>query len=208
MFMALLWLWPPDRFVLASYPLLWIVLVRSVGPMHQRILGILGAALCAWGLGFQAWQCRVAIEDGNAPLYASRGDNWKKLREIGIWLRDRSEDDEVVATLQDGAIGLLSGRKVIFPVKVRPMSLFYGGKLPALGDVPELIENLRRYRIRFVVLTPSRPFSESAEFRKLVLDAARENSECLRMASEFGHGFKVFEFTCRISEGEAKKRVD
>lgn len=195
--LAVSWLWPPGRIAMCAYPLLYILIAG--GRWEWRAGLILGAAACFLCVS-NAWDWMGRLPDafrlGSPPLFGKQGDDWKALQRMAAWLAANTTKTETIASLQDGALPLLAGRPVVFPVKVRPASLFYGDPAPPLGTMQDFVGTLQKMGIRFIALTPSSHFAEADHFRQLVLNTAARDGNCMRQAASFGDGYEVFEFRC------------
>jgi hypothetical protein len=195
--LAVSWLWPPGRIAMCAYPLLYTLIAGGRWGMRAGL--VLGAAACflcvsnAWD-----WMGRLpeAFRLGSPPLFGKQGDDWKALQRMAAWLAANTKETEPIASLQDGALPLLTGRPVVFPVKVRPASLFYGDPAPPLGTMQDFVGTLRRMGIRFIALTQSSHFAEASHFRQLVQNTAARYGNCMRQAASFGDGYEVYEFRC------------
>ena len=193
---ALLWQWRPMRLLLFVFPLVWMAAFGSGGRLGRRFLTVLALLFCLRGLWLQGYQVRLAYQDRNPPLFVNRADSWDKLRQVAGWLAKQTAPGETIGTLHDGALPLLSGRKALFPVVLRPFALTYGGGGEPLGTPGELAAALRRLGIRFVAQTPSLLFAEAEPFRHLI-EMLRESPDgCMRLAADLGDGYQIYEFTC------------
>jgi hypothetical protein len=179
------------------YPLLYVLIAG--GRWGKKAGLVLGAAACflcvsnAWD-----WLGRLpeAFRQGSPSLFGKQGDDWKALQRMGSWLAANTAETEPIASLQDGALPLLTGGPVVFPARVRSASLFYGDPASPLGTMQDFVGTLRRMGIRFIALTQSSHFAEASHFRKLVLDTASRYGDCLRQAASFGDGYDVYGFRC------------
>jgi len=194
---SLFWLWPPGRMLLFVYPILFLLAARVSMPEAGRgILAGVACLYCIMGWSHQFWQVRLALADRNPPFMSGKGDDWLVVQRMSGWLRERTRGHVTIGALQEGVWSMLTGSPAVFPAAVRPCSLFYGGKLPPLGTTEELQEALVRFRIKYVVLTPSRAFSEGVHFRSLIENLGRAKPHCLRNAVDFGGGYLVYEYGC------------
>ncbi len=190
----------PLRLLLFVFPLIWLATAAAAAaarPPIRTILAVLALLFSMRGLWVHSNQAAASLEDGNPPNIGERSDNWYKLRQAGSWLEQRKAPGEVIGALHDGAMSLLSGSKAVFPVVPRPLVLIYGRQGLGLGSAPELAAALNRFQIRFVVQTPARSPSEAKEFERLLESLGASVPPCLRLAADFGDGYRIHEFTCR-----------
>ena len=167
--LLLVWTWLPGRMLLATVPLLFVLIAcGSNSGRFQPIVAAAALLYCAAGLVNAAAATWMSHRDGNAPLGGWPGDRWVTLQSLSGWLKQHTPPDTVVGSLQDGALPLLAGRPVIFPAVRRPAALIYGAPGPPLGTVTEMAGHLRRNNIAYLVLTPLQAFGESRHYRELV----------------------------------------
>jgi hypothetical protein len=85
---------------------------------------------------------------------------WQSYEDIFRWIKSYTKPSDVIASGLDTMIFLYTGRQAFRPFQGRPVSLFYGGKDPALGSWEEILHFLKRYKARFLVQVPMPMFSE------------------------------------------------
>jgi hypothetical protein len=191
--LVLCWQWPPARMLLAVVPCLFLALaLPPYRPWQARLLSVAAFAYTATGFHHALQLHQYALRDGNPPLSALHADRWEPLAKLGLWLRHHAPPNAIVGALQDSSIALLSTRPALLPARVRPASLFYGSRAPALGSVAELRHAIQRASIHYLVLTPSAMFAEAPHWRHLVTSLAHPDLDLIEKVYEPEPGYVIY----------------
>jgi hypothetical protein len=173
----LAWPWPPYRFLIPILPFLlayllnWTKQALQAAPWsHPRWLtSIILVAVLTVNLIFMARITQMS-RSGHYPLSGLLKEEvaWQSYEDIFRWIKSYTKPSDVIASGLDSMIFLYTGRQAFRPFQGRPVSLFYGGKDPALGSWEEILHFLKRYKARFLVQVPMPGFSEEKPFAAVI----------------------------------------
>jgi hypothetical protein len=154
---VLAWAWPPLRFVSPLLPLLLWYAWRGVPdrPRLRAVAPILLAMVVARGTVLYTER---VVRTGYPVPGAQQPDDWRTYQRVLVWVRTRTAPDAVIGANLDPNVYLFAGRRAIRPFSYAPYELLYSGRRPlfALGTPAEFVEWVRRFRIDYLILTPSR----------------------------------------------------
>jgi len=162
------WVWPPLRFVAPLLPLLLWYAWRGVPdrPPLRAVAVILLALVIARSTTL--YTARV-VRTGYTVPGGQQPDDWQTYQRVLDWVRTKTPPDAVVGANLDPNVFLFAGRRAIRPFNYAPYELMYAGpgRLFALGTPAEFVEYLQRFRIDYVILTPSKSL-ETLQIAKLL----------------------------------------
>ncbi|CAN5912110.1 hypothetical protein BH11GEM2_BH11GEM2_03680 [soil metagenome] len=157
-YLAIVTLWPfhPSRFIWGVWPLLLMVLVLGVrGATHRRwrpAVRVSVAAAGAWALvGYTAYEAR-----------AIRGRWWSTIPRAAAphisfavgWTKSRTAASDVIATEDDGAVFLYTGRRTV-PVRPLTARQYLEDSTPEQDAATGLLPILAAYPVRTVIVHTS-----------------------------------------------------
>jgi hypothetical protein len=194
---VLLWPFPPTRFIWGLWPLILLVIAagardvmaaaRASLPRGEnvfaRIGGFANVAAFAW----------VAIGYGMYEVRGIRGNWWSSIPRLNAprimwvarWIATNTEPGDVVATEDDGAVYLYTGRLTV-PVLAFTAAQYFHDRSAAENVAEGLAPILAAYPVRTIVAgTPKQ--AEAADF----LVNARPPRLAMRMDSPFGVAYTV-----------------
>ena len=205
------WVWPPERFLLPMMPYLLLFAYKEFCRVCGRVFKqgnvpalfslVLAALLGVLMINGLLPATRETIKRHAVSVsFPSEQDDWKPIQELMGWVRQNTPEDSILLGNLDPVYYLYTGRKAVRGFSADPYLLFYSGKPEtALGGVPDLIQRIVGYRVRYIVRTPSRFFMEGPIFNG-ILD---------RLLSEYPQAFHVVKVasvpTCRIIEVDQGK---
>jgi 4-amino-4-deoxy-L-arabinose transferase-like glycosyltransferase len=178
---ALLLIWPfhPGRYVAPVVPILILFLFRGAnGVEHwcgskteeRPLVGLLGKL--AWlplvlifilnGVWLSSF---LLVHDDRTTrgLYGSHVPyGWQGFEESFAWIREHAPADARLATAYDPMYYLYTGRQAIRPALHRPATYFYpyGIAKPDVGSVQEVMPELRKLRIDYLIIDPLDGYAE------------------------------------------------
>jgi hypothetical protein len=167
---VLAWVWPPLRFMAPLLPLvLWFVW-RGVPDRAVRLRTGVAIALAVIVARGTIMSTEQVIRTGYPVPGPQRPDDWQTYQRMLDWVRTQTPSDAVVGANLDPNVSLFAGRRAIRPFRYAPYELMYAGPrtpLFPLGTPAEFVEWLRRFRIDYLILTPSRSL-ETVQMAKLI----------------------------------------
>lgn len=178
---VLIWPWPPRRFLIPLLPFLLAyflaltkdVLQRAPGSQARWLLPLLLVAILTVNVAFLGRIAKLRHQ-GHYPVIVPGKEAvaWQSYQDVFQWIKNHTEQSDVIASGLDTMIFLYTGRQAFRPFLGRPTSLFYGGQDPALGSWEEIYHFLELYRARFLVQFPMPGFVEEEPFEAVIEDLA------------------------------------
>jgi hypothetical protein len=185
--MLLAWAWPPDRFVVAVYPLVlclcwqaWRAVLERF-PQRAGPLRLAGLLMLAAVVAQSLWNLRDPAR--GVPLV---GDAWSDTAPLFDWIKDHTPADAVILANLDPAVYLYTGRKAVRGFQADPYRLFYAPE-PAsdpLGTRADFRETIRKQRVTYLVRVPNKGFAEAPYLDRLILDLAQSDPDSVRLVAE------------------------
>jgi hypothetical protein len=185
---ALLLIWPfhPARYVAPLVPILILFLFRG-STRIEHWFGSRGQESLMRLLGKLAWVPLVLILILNGVWLSSfllvRDDRttrglygshvpygWQGFEESFAWIREHTPPDARLATAYDPMYYLYTGRLAIRPALHRPATYFYpyGIAKPDVGSVQEIMPELRKLRIDYLIIDPLDGYAEGKATLRLL----------------------------------------
>jgi 4-amino-4-deoxy-L-arabinose transferase-like glycosyltransferase len=178
---ALLLFWPfqPARYVAPLVPVIILLLFRGAQALEVwcdsraeqwPLLGLLRKlvwvplllVLVLNGVWLSSYLL-VRDEQTTRGLYGSHMRfAWRGFEESFEWLREHVPSDARLATAYDPMYYLYTGRQAIRPALHRPITYFYpyGASQPDVGSVQEVMPELDKLGIRYLVIDPLDGYAE------------------------------------------------
>jgi hypothetical protein len=163
------WVWPPLRFVAPLLPLLLWYAWRAV-PRRPRLRAAAVIVLALIVARSTVLSTERVVRTGYPVPGSQRPDDWQTYQRLLEWVRTRTPRDAVVGANLDPNVFLFAGRRAIRPFRYAPYDLMYRGQrapLFALGTPAEFVGWLHRFRIDYLILTPSRSL-ETVQMARLI----------------------------------------
>ena len=157
-YLAIIAIWPfqPTRFIWGVWPLLLLVLVlgarAATGPQWPNIARVVIAAAGLWTLvGYAAYEGR-----------AIRGRWWSSIPRAAAphisfaveWTKSRTAPGDVIATEDDGAVFLYTGRRTV-PVRPLTAAQYLEDSTPEQDAASGLLPIMAAYPVRTVIVHTS-----------------------------------------------------
>jgi hypothetical protein len=169
-FIIIFWPWPPARFLISILPFLIVSMMLG----SKRIFGRVGSKYFFKGLtsGLIAFliltnlvyvYMHIAFQNRTGYPQNLSKDNpvyWSSYEDIFKWVEKNSSSNDIIASGLDSMVYLYTGRQSFRPFFVNATSLFYNGKLPALGTSEEFQSILKTLKPKYFIYTPMPGFSE------------------------------------------------
>lgn len=167
---VILWPWPPFRFLIPLMPFLSAGFLGAVSnllarvKMRSLIIVLLAVAMAATNAVFLTAVVRNN-HSNQMPLISvpRNGADWSGFEKLFDWIKHNTADDDTLACTYDGLTFLYTGRKCIRPYDLNIGAAYYGQSESMLGTVEELVETLKRYKVRFLVVTPQPGYAEEGQ---------------------------------------------
>jgi hypothetical protein len=177
---VLIWPWPPPRFLIPVLPLLLcfplaLVFASRGNGRRARVRVRLALGAVSVGLLANGWllhqHARRSMETGYPLMHLpAEPVHWQPYQDAFNWLRANAQGGDIVAAGMDSMTYLYTGLPTFRPFQQRPLALFYGAAGPPLGSVDELAEMLKRWRARYLMVSPMHGFAEAEPYAKLVAE--------------------------------------
>jgi hypothetical protein len=187
---AVVWPWPPARFLLPVLPLLVacsITMIATVIPralVGRVVIRIVAGIVVAIAVLGHA-QALVNVSAANRvtgfpdPLPAGMSApaagvpaTWSSYDELFSWVRSHTESADVVACGLDTVIYLYTGRKSFRPAVYRPEARYDGGVSP-VGSSDELKRLLESGDARYLALVPG--YTDGSALSRAVTEIQRRS---------------------------------
>jgi hypothetical protein len=189
-FIMIVWPWPPFRFLVPILPFLLAYLCSGAIAIKQRLtflpssrpalmvgVGILLAANLA--LVFIRGQ---ANQETRYPLLIPQHPSvsWSSYESVFNWVNLHTSPDDLIASGLDTMIYLYTGRRGFRPFVGCPALMFYGDASQCLGTPEKLLQVMKAYQARFLVLTPMPGFGEEKPFAALLKELLQRHPGLLQ----------------------------
>ena len=94
---------------------------------------------------------------------------WSGFSETFSWVKQNTQEDDILAAAYDPMYYLYTGRKAVRPWIHRPETYFYpyGNASPDLGSVEEIRTHLEELGVRFLIVNPMEGYSERVAVAEL-----------------------------------------
>ncbi len=165
------WLGPPFRYVLPVLPIAAIFVALRLREWPQASLAL--ATLVAIA-------SLTTLVGAAKSLHAGRPVSWMPAElddpaataRLYDWIRRNTPSDAVLAANNDPQVHLETRRPAIRLFASDNFELLYSNHGGGVGTADDLIENLDRHHVRYLLLTPMNGFAEGAAFRRILPQAA------------------------------------
>lgn len=179
--MALIWVWPPQRFYIPILPFLLLYGYKGFSWICGRMIKsgtiqALASILLTVLLGSQMVYALLSstgetLKRQTVSLIPSKyqQDTWMDVNDLLEWVHRNTSPESVLLGNLDPTYYLYTGRKAVRGFEADPYLLYYS-KTPetALGTVPDLVHRIVVNRVNYIIQTPSANFGESVIFKKLL----------------------------------------
>ncbi|MDX2152426.1 MAG: hypothetical protein SFV54_16930 [Bryobacteraceae bacterium] len=186
---ALLWPWPPQRFLLPVLP--FAVLAAADSAPVQRLARTrwagpaVVALLISWGLAVSAANAGRSLQEG-VPFgpFGMADVPWRDHEEAYRWIRTATPPAARLAGNIDPNYWLYAERRAVRAFAVDPRKLFYSPDAPAgaLGPSEALLRLLHCMAIDYLVLEKTQLFSEIEPFEQQLAEVSRRRPGLLSAA--------------------------
>lgn len=174
-FIVLIWPWPSFRFVVPIMPFLFALAFLPVWQIAKRsaLTGALAmpfvAIVIATNFGATA-QLMSFTRTANVPVIEvpRQGVEWASFEQLLTWVKTHTSENDHIAATYDSLVYLYTGRKCVRPYEVDIAVGFYGKKGNLIGTSEDLLARIRRYHIRYLLITPQPNYGEEAMVYHLV----------------------------------------
>ncbi len=185
--MLLAWAWPPERFVVAVYPMVlclgwqsWRAVLERF-PGRASLLRAAGFALLAAVAGQGLWNL-THLSEGTPPF----GDAWSDTSPLLAWIRDKTPADAVILTNLDPLFYLYTGRKAVRGFQADPYRLYYAPKPDSqpLGTLADFRETIRKQRVTYIVRAPNKGFAEGPYLDRLIMELVTSDPVAIKLVAQ------------------------
>ncbi len=192
---ALLWPWPPQRFLVPLLPFLLLAVRDGVRSRHEHKLKLIGSAVVVLTIGWGLVHCiDLARRSRAAGVVCSPTGcpelRWQDYDAAFDWLRTEVGPGAVIAGTSDPNYWLYSGRKAIRAFAVDPVRLFYTEDAPsgALGDSTALANLLTEANVDYLVFEDVSTSRETEPLRRQIREVQRLHPALLSTVFEQADG--------------------
>jgi hypothetical protein len=100
---------------------------------------------------------------------------WRGFNETFSWVKQKTQEDDVLAAAYDPMYYLYTGRKAVRPWIHRPETYFYpyGNPTPDVGSVEEIRNHLDELGVRFLIVNPLEGYRERVAVAELLDNLVR-----------------------------------
>jgi hypothetical protein len=161
---ALLWAWPPIRFLIPVAPFLALGGMQLAAGQYSFLDTIgrfTGVALITFGVAHFAATASARAEGGSRD----DGFSWSAAESLEAfeWIRANTPRESILAASLDPAYWLYAERRSIRAFAVEPYQLFYAPDSPAggLGEADNLSTLLKRIPVSYLVIENHGDFAET-----------------------------------------------
>lgn len=176
------WPWPPFRFLIPLLPCLAAGFLTFVEVALARINLKLkpGVVLLTVAMAAANEMLLTAVIKNNhekqMPLMSVpiNSADWNGYLSTLDWVKRNTAPDDTLACTYDGLTFLYTGRHCIRPYELNIAAAYYGQNAPALGTLEELVESLKRYKVRYLVVTPQPGYAEEGQAYRLATGLNKE----------------------------------
>jgi hypothetical protein len=167
-----IWAWPPVRFFVPLLPLAWLLIWLGTPERWRKWAGYAAFAL---GLAGVVDVAKITLESRTAGVWVwdQEGKPWGEFEKQMAWVRAQTREQDVLQSNVDPTVFLFTGRRAVRGSERNAGVKFYFRKREAWGDAGEFRDYLRRWKVRYVILTPWDWFLENAELERLVRESER-----------------------------------
>jgi hypothetical protein len=145
------------------------------------VIGAVALAGCASNASLLG-RYREAIRADGYPHFVLPAEPvpWSSFEAAFAFLREHTNEDDVLAAGFDTMTALYTGRPTIRPFAIRPLALYYGQGESPIGTVDDATMILESYGARYLLATPMPAYAEEAAFYDLVSAIAEQRPSLLR----------------------------
>lgn len=181
---AILWPWPPFRYLIPIEPLLlayllggiWKTVRKCSTSLRVRVLAASALSVMALANLGSVYRIVKLNKITGYPQLLGRMDNpvsWWSHQGVFRWIKTHTEPTALVAYGFDPMIYLYTDRQAFRPFVMRPGPMFYGQNSPPIL-LEEQIRYLRVYRPKYLVQTPMPASSPQDKYFDEVLQQVRQ----------------------------------
>jgi hypothetical protein len=204
------WPWLPGRFLVPIMPFLVVffftgmeIVMEKFFPSNFARLSITIVFSVLIILNSFKVLDEIKIQQAtNYPyLGSSKTVKWKSFENIFNWIKQNTDQSDIVAYGLDTMNYLYTGRSGFRPFLSRPSSLFYGDKYPATGTIEDLWSILNYYNPKYLVLSPMPGFAEEKPFHALVENFSKKYPDWIILAYlDEDIRFRIYEINYGIKD--------
>lgn len=186
---VVVWPWPPSRFIMPVLPFLlaytlyelWQLIPERSSVVWKRLfITVLGVFLMA-NLTFVFLSANECHGKGSPfPWHLKEPVQWSSYLKVFNWIKTHTEASDVIASGFDSMIYLYTDRVAFRPYMVHPVSLFYGGDSPPLGELNDFYKIMRCYKAKYLVQTAMPGSKEEKPLNRLIEQVRTQNPKWLR----------------------------
>jgi len=207
--LILTWPWHPFRFIIPLIPVALLFLFRGmqeaesvaaarvVHPGRKKLIRSLVrlplAVILFLNLSWLVFYSQDHKEDSVRIGYGQRVPyGWEGFAETFAWVREHTQEEDVIATGYDTMYYLYTGRKAVRPWFFKPETYFYpyGKPTANLGAVHEIRKEIAALRVRYLIIDPLDGYAEKQAAEKLFDELVRSygvKPELVFISSDLRH---------------------
>ena len=86
--------------------------------------------------------------------------HWSSYVEVLEWIKRNTRESDTLCSTYDSLTFLYTNRKCVRPYELNIAAGFYGQPGPLIGTVDDFVGNLKRYQVRYLIVTPQPGYAE------------------------------------------------
>ena len=195
--MLMLWVWPPERFLLPILPLLLLFVYYGLPAQAPRWV-LASLVVLPVLVIFQA--SRATVADG-FPQYPSFSwavkrthaqIEWRKISRLYEWIKQNAAPDSVILANDDPAVYLYTGRKSIRPFKVDSADIMYGIHRPLALKIHDFERISDKFHAHYLLETASDDLDQPDYSR--ILDQLKSDGR-IKLLHEIAPQYRIWEIS-------------
>lgn len=193
--MLMLWLWPPQRFLMPVLPLLAWLAWSGAGRL-KPVVAAAAAAMFVGGIVGTAAIAREGMTVNATSPRAGLAEDWARMRASLEWIDHHAPRDAVLAGNLDPVYYLYTGRPSVRAFSADPYLLFYEPSPRhenPLGSVEAFRQRLAHFNVGYLLLERGAAFGETEHLHRLVQQLQAASPGALRLcAGDPASGYVVY----------------
>ena len=198
--MLMVWVWPPNRFVVPIFPL-WlffaykgIMLICTNISSKERILRIVNEGLvillciCLGSALYLSSLKTIRIHQASISsniLPTDDNYDWTAISSLLDWIRKNTPSDSILLGNLDPIIYLYTGRKAIRGFFADPYLLYYSDSASeSIGNDSDLLGVLTTHKVNYIIRTPAESFKEVPIFNHMLDRMLMKDEKIFRLVKE------------------------
>jgi hypothetical protein len=153
--LAVLWPWPPSRFLVVVLPVAFLpVAVASRGRLAGRIATSVALAMAALSAGHALSSAQHAEAAAGLPTSGGPVAAWDEYEALFKWVREKTPRHALVASVAEPMVYLYADRLGVFPFEQDTVAINYSSP-PSIGTAMDLDRRIDEHGVWYLVRMPA-----------------------------------------------------